>query len=104
MHSVDDYDTRSMASSQKSFLDLEGPKERPDPVELFRETVQAQRDAIAEREGHEGNGLSGAIKQTLTIDLSRRSVNEIPEQVVDIIKVDVERYRYTLRPHGHGMG
>lgn len=91
MYPVDDFDTRSMASSQQSFLDIDPPRNSKDPVEIFREAVQAQRDTIAERDRLEGKGLSEAVKQTLTVDLSRRSINELPEEVVDIIKADVER-------------
>lgn len=91
MYPVDDFDTRSMASSQQSFLDIIPPRDSKDPVEIFREAVQAQRDTIAERDRLEGKGLSEAVKQTLTVDLSRRSINELPEEVVDIIKADVER-------------
>ena len=91
MYPVDDFDTHSMASSQQSFLGIDPPRDSKDPVEIFREAVQAQRDTIAERDRLEGKGLSEAVKQTLTVDLSRRSINELPEEVVDIIKADVER-------------
>lgn len=60
-------------------------------MELFREAVQSQRDTIAERDRLEGKGLSEALKQTLTLDVSWRSITEVPEEVVDIIKADVER-------------
>ena len=80
-----------MASSQQSFLDIEPSREVTDPVELFRETVQAERAKTEERDRLEGKALGEAIKQTLTIDLSRRSIHELPDEVIDIIKADVER-------------
>ena len=91
MYPSDDFDTRSMASSQQSFLDIDLPGNGQDPVRMFQEAVQAQRDTIAERDRLEGKGLSEAMKQTLTIDLSRRSISELPEEIIDIIKADVER-------------
>lgn len=40
-----------------------------------------------------GNEKVGeAVRPKLTIDLSHQSIERVPEEVVEIIKVDVERY------------
>ncbi|MCJ1244387.1 RAM signaling network component [Trapelia coarctata] len=59
-------------------------------IKLTRNVVEATRQEM--RQTLRGTEEVGeALKLSLTIDLSRRGVNEIPEEMVEILKQDVER-------------
>ena len=60
-------------------------------VEIFQEAVENARRGIQQSlAGSEKVGE--AVNLKLTIDLSRRSLEGLPDEVVDIVKRDVERY------------
>jgi len=44
-----------------------------------------------ESQAAEASGVSNELKPGITIDLSRRNIQELPEGVVDIIKHELER-------------
>lgn len=45
-----------------------------------------------EAKAAEASGVSNTLKPGLTIDLSRRKIQTLPEEVVDVIKDELERY------------
>lgn len=60
-------------------------------IEIFQEAVENARRGIAQSlAGSEKVGE--AVNLKLTVDLSRRSLEGVPNEVVDIVKRDVERY------------
>ena len=62
-----------------------------DIVELFRNVVNKARDSMQETlVGSEK--IDETIQLNLTIDLNRKSIDSFPEEVVQILKRDVERY------------
>lgn len=54
---------------------------------------EAMRSAIRDNESQaaEASGVSTELKPGVTIDLSRRNIQELPDEVVDIIKKELER-------------
>lgn len=71
-------------------------------VALTRNVVEATRQEMRQTlRGTEGVGE--ALKLSLTIDLSRRGFNSMPEEMIQILKQDVERYFHDL-PHLHWYG
>lgn len=40
----------------------------------------------------DASGVSNELKPGVTIDLSRKNIQKLPDEVVDIIKHDLERY------------
>ena len=52
------------------------------------------RDALRESDQQAGDtsGVSTDLKPGLTIDLSRKNIQKLPDEVVDIIKNELERY------------
>lgn len=66
-------------------------------IQLTRNVVEATRQEMRQTlRGTEDAG--GALKLSLTIDLSRRGIEEMPHEMVQILKQDVERY-----PHGPAL-
>ena len=60
-------------------------------IAIFEEAVENARRGIAQSlAGSEKVGE--AVNLKLTIDLSRRSLEGLPNEVVDIVKREVERY------------
>lgn len=67
-------------------------------IQLTRNVVEATRQEMRQTlRGTEDAG--GALKLSLTIDLSRRGIEEMPDEMVQILKQDVERYA-----HGPAFG
>ena len=61
-----------------------------DVPSIFQEAVETARIGI--QRSLAGNEKVGdAVKPKLTIDLSHQSIDRVPEEVVEILKVDVER-------------
>lgn len=59
-------------------------------ISLAREAMKAAlRDN--ESQAAEASGFSNELKPGVTIDLSRKNIQELPEEVVDIIKNELER-------------
>ncbi|KAK8134636.1 RAM signaling pathway protein [Apiospora sp. TS-2023a] len=54
---------------------------------------EAMKDALQHNESQaaEASGVSNELKPGVTIDLSRKNIQELPEEVVDIIKNELER-------------
>ena len=54
----------------------------------------AMRNALYENEtkAAEASGVSSDLKPGITIDLSHKQIQRFPEEVVDIIKHELERY------------
>ena len=50
-------------------------------------------NAIQENESQaaEASGVSNELKPGITIDLSRKKIHELPDEVVDIFKHELER-------------
>lgn len=55
---------------------------------------EAMRNALDENEGHaaEASAVSADLKPGVTIDLSRKNIQKLPDEVVDIIKNELERF------------
>lgn len=77
---------------QKSFEEMPPVVSRYDATtDLFRDAVETARLGIQQSlAGSERVGE--AVKPKLTIDLSHKSIEGIRDEVVDILKRDVERY------------
>jgi hypothetical protein len=60
-------------------------------VALARE---AMKNALDENQtkAAEASGVSNELKPGVTIDLSHKQIQKFPEEVVDIIKNELERY------------
>lgn len=71
-------------------------------VGLFREAVESTRLGIQQSlAGSDKVKVGEAIRAKLTVDLSHRSIEDMPEEIVDIVKRDVEGYgfiRFSLGP------
>lgn len=71
-------------------------------VGLFHEAVESARLGIQQSlAGSDKDKVGEAIRAKLTVDLSHRSIEYMPEEIVDIVKRDVEGYdfiRYFLCP------
>lgn len=67
-------------------------------VALAREAMKA---AIEENQNKaaEASGVSTELKPGVTIDLSHKQIQRFPEEVVDIIKNELERYIILLSIH-----
>jgi len=71
-------------------------------IKLTRNVVEATRQEM--RQTLRGSEEVGeALKLSLTIDLSRRGVDEIPDEMVEVLKQDVERY-LLIHPSPSNMG
>lgn len=46
----------------------------------------------AETQAQTASGVSADIKTGVTIDLSRKNIQNLPDEVIDIIKGPIERY------------
>lgn len=60
-------------------------------LEIFQEAVRDARQKT-EQSLVESGKVGEGVNLNLTIDLSRRSLGELPNGIVDIVKHDVERY------------
>lgn len=72
-----------------STLDDGAPLSAKQVVALARD---AMKNAIKDNESQaEASAFSTEMKPGVTIDLSQRNIEELPEEVVDIIKTELER-------------
>lgn len=71
----------------------QGPISSSQVVVLAREAL---KHAIEENQtkAAEASGVSNDLKPRVTIDLSHKNIQKFPEEVVDIIKGEIERYIY----------
>jgi hypothetical protein len=60
-------------------------------IELVYREMNKARDE--DRKATEANGISSGV----TVDLSHKQIEELPEEVVDIIKNDLERYYISFK-------
>jgi hypothetical protein len=63
---------------------------------------EAMRNALEENQtkAAETSGVSNELKPGVTIDLSHKQIQKFPEEVVDIIKNELERYGAVHPLHG----
>jgi hypothetical protein len=56
----------------------------------------AMKNALEENQSKAGetSGMSNELKPGVTIDLSHKNIQRFPEEVIDIIKTELERYEY----------
>ncbi|KAI1852232.1 hypothetical protein JX265_013085 [Neoarthrinium moseri] len=77
-------------NSANSTLSASGPISAGQVIAVAREAMKsALQDNESQATGP--NGVSSELKPGVTIDLSRRNIQELPEEVVDIIKNELER-------------
>lgn len=60
-------------------------------VEIFTEAVEKARQGIKQNLAGSGE-VSEAVNLKLSIDLKSKGLEDLPDEVVDIVKRDVERY------------
>ncbi|KAI1373801.1 RAM signaling pathway protein-domain-containing protein [Hypoxylon crocopeplum] len=80
----------STSSSSGSMLSASAPLSSSQVITLAR---QAMTSALQENETQaaEASGVSTELKPGITIDLSRKNIQALPDEVVDIIKNELER-------------
>ncbi|OTB04202.1 hypothetical protein M426DRAFT_58942 [Hypoxylon sp. CI-4A] len=80
----------SHSSSSNSMLSATAPLSTNQVINLARE---AMNSALRENENQaaEASGVSTELKPGVTIDLSRKNIQALPDEVVDIIKNELER-------------
>ena len=63
------------------------------PSQVVLLAQEALKHAIEENQSKaaEASGVSNELKPRVTIDLSHKNIEKFPEEVVDIIKDDIER-------------
>jgi hypothetical protein len=63
---------------------------------------EAMKNALEENEtkAAEASGVSNGLKPGVTIDLSHKNIQNFPDEVVDIIKNELERYGSHSEPVG----
>lgn len=61
-----------------------------DTVQLFKQRIQEARQET-QHVLADTTDVPNAIKQTLTIDLGRERIERLPDAVIEVIKIDVER-------------
>ncbi|KAK6955768.1 hypothetical protein Daesc_003412 [Daldinia eschscholtzii] len=87
---IPDQFNTSASSSSSSMLSTKSPLSPGQVIALARE---AMNSALQENETQaaEASGVSTELKPGVTIDLSRRNIQALPDEVVDIIKNELER-------------
>jgi hypothetical protein len=63
---------------------------------------EAMKNALEENKtkAAEASGVSNELKPGVTIDLSHKNIQDFPDEVVDIIKNELERYRSQVEMAG----
>jgi hypothetical protein len=62
------------------------------PAQVIGLAREAMRHALeSETQAAEANAVTGGIKTGVTIDMSRKNIHKLPEEVVDIVKNELER-------------
>lgn len=87
----------SSLSTKSGGLSASPPLSAAQVISLARE---AMNDALQHNESQaaEASAVSTELKPGVTIDLSRKNIQELPEEVVDIIKNELERLVASVRP------
>lgn len=73
-----------------SSLSTMAPISSSQVLALAREAMRAAHEN--EAKAAQASGVSDNLKPGLTIDLSRKRIETLPEEIVDIIKDELERY------------
>ncbi|KAL8827669.1 MAG: hypothetical protein Q9191_003045 [Dirinaria sp. TL-2023a] len=95
-----DPQVRYEESSQEPTLELPPIVKGVRVIEIFQEAVENARRGIAQSlAGSEKVGE--AVNLKLTVDLSRRSLEGVPNEVVEIVKRDVERLQLAHNEISH---
>lgn len=77
--------------SQDLYVDLSSTAAENGAVEIFTEAVEKARQGI--KQNLVGSGeVSETVNFKLSIDLKSKGLEDLPDEVVDIVKRDVERY------------
>ncbi len=74
----------------------------PSSSQVIGMAREAMRAALEEHETQaaEASGVSNELKPGVTIDLSRKHITKLPDEVVDIIKTELERWADLVLPPG----
>jgi hypothetical protein len=69
------------------------------PSQVIALAQEAMKNALEENEtkAAEASGVSNELKPGVTIDLSHKSIQVFPDEVVDIIKNELERYGFLYK-------
>ena len=73
-----------------SNLSATGPLSSGQVLVLAREAMRVAHEN--EAKAAQASGVSDKLKPGLTVDLSRKRIEVLPEEIVDIIKDELERY------------
>lgn len=77
----------SLASSGSSTNNSHMP-----PAQVISLVSEGMRNALeTESQAAEANAVGTAIKPGVTLDLSRKNIQKLPEEVVDLMKHELER-------------
>lgn len=80
--------------AQESFQQAEHGVRRSRGVSIFKDAVETARKAIPQP--LDTSEMVDELKLKLTVDLSHTHLDDIPQEVADILKRDVERYGLAL--------
>lgn len=62
------------------------------PAQVIILAREAMRIALeGETQAAEANAVGAGLKTGVTVDLSRKNIQKLPEEVVDILKIELER-------------
>lgn len=73
-----------------------GPLSSSQVLALAREAMRVAHEN--EAKAAQASGVGDNLKPGLTVDLSRKRIEVLPEEIVDIIKDELERYAHALPP------
>ena len=82
---------RDTSSNPSLNLSASAPLSAGQVISLAKEAMKVALDEN-ETQVAEASGVSNDLRPGLTIDLSRKNIQKLPEEVVDIIKNELERY------------
>ena len=74
----------------KNIQDPETVLSNSETFRLVRDVVRTERLAV-QHSLESSEGIGNAVKLKLTIDLSRQRIGAIPDEVIQILRRDVER-------------
>lgn len=84
--------TNSASVSTSSASNLSASTGLP-PSQVIALARDAMKNSLeSENQVAEAGAVGASLKPGVTVDLSRRNIQKIPEEVVDIVKNDLERY------------
>lgn len=89
------YPVRYEGPSQESFQHMTPSLSPGEVIELARSAVENGREET-QRSLAGTEGMSEAVELKLTIDLGHQNIQEVPQEVVSIIKDEVARYAFPV--------